>query len=213
MALLQEAEESENIAQSPDVHAVRMYREDVLFDRVRCSLHRCPHCGCQRKGKYYFRRHAVRSRTLSIVVGRLIHKVEASFIRWKCPICGCTFTDYPSFAIPFKHYSLPQMRERARRYVRDNRISYRKGVTTSAMPLYHANGKVMSADAGELEKEGEELSTMAHSTLYRWITTLGRRMSQGNGNTDSTCKPVSRISTRKYRKQARKRVLEACRNL
>jgi hypothetical protein len=223
-ALLQKLDEHDNIAQSPVVCAVRAYGEDVLHDRVQCSLRRCPRCGCKRKEKFFFRRHAIRYRFLFIVVGRMIYRIKVSLIRWKCPACECTFTDYPSFAIPHKRYSFSQMRERARQYILDNRVSYRKGVATSALPLFHANGNIACAGMSEQEKQSEEIHTMAHSTLYHWVTTLGcsKYNSQDascptgykNHNPEQPREPVAFvISPRKYRKRARKRVLEACRNL
>ena len=222
--MLRKFDEHDNIAQSPAVCALRAYGKDVLHDRVRCNLRRCPRCGCKRKGKFFFRRHAIRYRFLFIVVGRMIHRIKVSLIRWRCPACGCTFTDYPPFTIPYKRYSFSQMRERARRYVLDKRTSYRKGVTTSALPLFHANGCIACAETSEREKQSEEVHTMAHSTLYRWITTFGHSKynsqdiscSTGykNHNPERPREPIAFvISPRKYRKRTRKRVLEACRNL
>ena len=63
-----------------------------------------------------------------VLVGSYVCKVAALLARWRCPHCRRTFTDYPPFACPHKAYTLPQMTERAAKYVSNTATSYRKGV-------------------------------------------------------------------------------------
>jgi hypothetical protein len=117
------------------------------------------------------------------------------------------------------------MREHVYGYVVGSQVSYRQGVIAAGRPLFHADGQVATAEASEWEKENEAVLAMAHSTLYRWISTLG----SSNNLSQEALEPMgcselpprqqpqtqaaSAITPQKYRSQARKMVLEACRNL
>ena len=223
--MLKNSDEQDEIAHSPVVRIIEAYNKDVLHYRLRCSLNRCPRCGRNSEDEFTFRRHAVRYRHILVIVGAMVYKREMSLLRWRCPFCNCTFTDYPSFVIPNKHYTLLQMRDYVCWYVLRDQASYRRGVTASNMPLFHDDGQVATAEASEREKENEAVPAMAHSTLHRWITTLGSpnnfsqealeqikhnefRLRQLPQN-----RPTSFIAPRKYRSQARKKELEGCRNL
>ncbi len=188
-------------------------------------MRQCPCCGYESNSEFFFRRHALRHRYLLVIADGMIYRIQIFLPRWKCPSCNCTFTDYPPFVIPYKHYTLWQMREHAHRYVLSNQVNYRQEVTASGTPLFYADGQVATAEASEWEKENEAVPAMAHSTLYRWITTLGssNNLSQealehmGGSKLPPRQQPqtqdASAITPQKYRSQARKMVLEACRNL
>jgi hypothetical protein len=226
VALQQESAEHDEIARSPVVRIIEAYNKDILHYRSQCSLRRCPSCGRDSEGGIFFRRHAVRYRHILVIVGAMVYKREMSLLRWRCPFCNCTFTDYPSFVIPNKHYTLLQMRDYVCWYVLGDQASYRRGVIASNMPLFHDDGQVASAEASEREKENEAVPAMAHSTLHRWITTLGCSGNLSQEIIERTrghcelrpkrllqARSASAILPRKYRSQARKRVLEACRSL
>jgi hypothetical protein len=132
----------------------------------------------------------------------------ASYVtRWKCPLCGRTFTLYPPFALPFKRYVLGFIQARCARYVEDSARSYRSGVQEEGMPISYAD-----ADSGmELQP----------STLWRWVSSLGsmpatacaaldviKQKDPGTGifRTLGTL----RVAARKYRSEGRRRVLMGC---
>lgn len=221
----QESAEHDEITRSPVVRIIEAYNKDILHYRSQCSLRRCPSCGRDSEGGFFFRRHAVRYRRLFVIIGRMVYKRKMSLLRWRCPFCNCTFTDYPFFAIPNKHYTLLQMRDYVYRYISGGQASYRQGVMASDRPLFHADAQVATAESSEQEKENEAVPAMAHSTLHRWITTLGCSGNLSQEIIERTrghelrpkrllqARPASAILPRKYRSQARKRVLEACRGL
>jgi hypothetical protein len=113
-----------------------------------------------------------------VIIERLAYRVDVRLIRWRCPLCRKTFTDYPPFMLPYKHYALPDMRARAMRYVTNDSMSYRKGVTESSLPIFHADASVAGVGSSEAEKESEATPVLAHTTLYRWVTTLGKNAPQ-----------------------------------
>jgi hypothetical protein len=211
---------------SPVVQAIHTYRDDVLHGRVRPQLSQCPLCKCPAHARVFFRRHEARERTFLVVVRDLVHTVLCLITRWKCAQCKRTFTWYPPFALPHKRYVLPGILDRCRRYVEDEEASYRTGVQEQGRPVFHAppEGQEITADSSEAEKRKEEVRALAHSTLYRWVTTLGtlphtmRRawnlIQQQDPATPLVRELASfRVAATKHGTPARGRVLHACRSL
>ena len=159
---------------SPTTEAIRAYQTDTLREKLHCGQEHCPRCGAARGAEPFFRRHAVRDRSLRVIIERLAYRIEVRLIRWRCPLCRRTFTDYPPFMLPYKHYALPDMQARAARYVTNDDMSYRRGVRESTLPIFHADAPVAGVDSSEEEKDFEATPVLAHTTLYRWVTTLGR---------------------------------------
>lgn len=109
----------------------------------------------------------MRHRTFLIIDRRCVRSIPCVLVRWRCPTCGRTFTEYPPFAIPHKRYALAQVAPRALRYVEDDGISYRKGVLESALPVFHWPPDDHS------DSYTDDTRALAHSTLYRWVSALG----------------------------------------
>jgi len=139
----------------------------------RCSLSCCPHCGRAPESTLFFRRHALRHREFLVIEGRYVRAVEGLLARWRCPFCRRTFTEYPPFALPFKRYAVSQIAPRALEYVQDDGVSYRKGVLEKFMPIFHWFDPATEPDA----RAGDE-PVLAHTTLYRWVSTLGNGVSR-----------------------------------
>jgi hypothetical protein len=92
----------------------------------------------------------------------LIKAAYCSLVRFKCPGCGKTFTHYPDFAIPHKHYTQPTLTGFCARYLEADDITYQQAVM------------VDNSTPGYPEGDSTDTPTLAPSTLHRWITTLGR---------------------------------------
>ncbi|MBT8331416.1 MAG: hypothetical protein KJP06_03710 [Deltaproteobacteria bacterium] len=129
-------------------------------------------------------------------------------VRFKCPGCGKTFTNYPDFAIPHKHYTRPSITGFSARYLNCEDITYRQAVMVDgSVPGYPQND-----------------ATLAPSTIHRWITTLGRftqtcrtaliLLLQENP-VSSICRDLARIIVpqRKYKTNQRKKQLINCQQL
>ena len=170
----------------------------------RCSLSCCPHCGRAPEPTLFFRRHALRQRKFLVIQGRYVHGVEGLLARWRCPFCRRTFTEYPPFALPFKRYAVSQIAPRALDYVEEDGVSYRKAVLETFMPIFHWFDPVAEAHV----REGGE-PVLAHTTLYRWVSTLGN----GDCNTAPRERPREPFlpAAWKFLTPARRDVLLACR--
>jgi len=182
---------------------IQAHTEKVKTRQISCDLGACPRCG---EHPDFFNLHDVRERTFLVVVERLVRTILSLLPRWKCPLCGKTFTGYPPFAVRYKRYVRQTVMESGRRYVEEDRMTYREGVRKNDLPIFRD---------GEEEKIDDR--ALAPSTLHRWITSLGSLAetlraalellgSKGSG----IFRKVFPVSPRKYRTEGRKAILEDC---
>ena len=87
----------------------------------------------------------------------LVKSVFCTLVRFRCPDCGKTLTNYPDFAIPHKHYTRQTIENFSNVYIEDDPKTYETTVMT---------------DDGMPEYSNSNQSTLAASTIHRWITTL-----------------------------------------
>ena len=135
---------------------IKAYQQKVQKDKITPhNLPPCPRCSVDSN---FFKIHAYRERRFLIIVEMLIKAAFCSLIRFRCPGCGKTFTFYPDFAIPHKHYTRPTIMEFAANYLESDDITYQQAVMVdNSAPGY------AQSDA-----------TLAPSTIHPWITTLVR---------------------------------------
>ena len=148
-----------------------------------------------------------------MIVDQTIEKEKGLLLRWKCPGCNRTATDYPKFALPYKRYTLPTILAFSQAYVEEPRVSYRQLVDTCPLPYRLQPGS-------DTDREPE----LAHSSIHRWITTLGgycgivkeatSLMLQADPTT-ALCRDLAGllISPGKYLSPARKQILFTCLHL
>jgi transposase-like protein len=189
----------------PTLREIQDYTHDVEKKQVRCDLTYCPRCGKPAS----FKLHDRRKRTYLVLVNRLVKTIRSLLARWKCQRCRQSFTLYPPFALRQKRYLSEEILRRAERYVARDRESYRSAVKIDGMAVFH-------------EGSGEKIDerSLAHSTLYRWLGTLGSmaescRRALGLIREKAPGSEVFRrilpIAVWKYRSEARRRVLGDCR--
>jgi len=177
---------------------------------ITCATTICCHCGLDAvAAQTSFAFHGTRPRRFLVVVGSYVCKVAALLARWRCPHCHRTFTDYPPFACAHKAYTLPQMTERAAKYVSNTSTSYRRGVCWEHLPIFHFQGKWPADESAPLDCSDEEPSraTMAHASLFRWVTTLGGDAQRQASTAPDDFTPASH----KYTSERRRSILIACR--
>jgi hypothetical protein len=156
----------------------------------------------------FFKIHAYRERRFLILIEMLIKAAYCNLVRFKCPGCGKTFTHYPDFAIPHKHYTRPTITGFSARYIDSDDMTYQQAaMVDNSVPGYP-------------QSDG----TLAPSTIHRWITTLGCftqtcRISlilllQENP-ASSICRDLARLTVqkRKCKTDQRKKQLIGCRQL
>ncbi len=191
---------------------VESYANDVLRNKIRCDLPSCPVCYTPPTG---FTRHQARPRRFYILCDLLVQVVFCLVIRWRCPGCKKTFTQQPPFAFPRKRYVRETILHFTEFYLEEAASTYRKVVLEQGMPIFHAS---------TTSKESIDYRSLAHSTPYRWITTLGGfkeilRCAQDlivqNNPLSSVCRELAAIEVcpKKYVKAARKSILTRCRQI
>jgi len=168
----------------------------------------CPRCSEEGAA---FKRHDSRKRSFRFIVGYDVHVNKSLLVRWKCPICGDTFTDYPSFAMPHKRYVLTDMERLSAEYVEDERQTYRKAVCPQGIPI------------GYQEPDGRPVERfLAHSTPWRWISSLGSmkdtlsealHLIRQKDSTSTIFREVFPVAPHKYQSSQRKLILENARRL
>jgi len=169
------------------------------------NLPPCPRCNVE---SAFFKIHAYRERRFLIIIEMLIKAAYCSLVRFSCPGCGKTFTHYPDFAIPHKHYTRPTITGFSARYVDSDAMTYQQAaMVDNSVPGYP-------------QSDG----TLALSSIHRWITNLGRftqtcrtaliLLLQANP-ISSICRNLARLRVpqRKYKTDQRKKQLIGCRQL
>lgn len=145
-----------------------------------------------------------------MIVEQMVTTKKGLLLRWKCPGCKKTATDYPSFALPYKRYTLPTILAFSQAYVQNPSISYRRLVDHCPLPYE------LPPDA-DTDRE----PFMDHSVIHRWISTLGGYCRLVQNATDLMLQadpitPLCRdlaglsVSPRKYMSEARKQILLTC---
>ena len=188
---------------SATIEQIEEYSKNIRNNQVPCYLPPCPRCEVKSD---YFTRHEARQRKFYVLVEQLIRVVIGLLIRWKCPGCGKTFTGYPSFAVPYKRYTLPTIQAFSHRYTEDDKMSYRK--------------VMLGTHIGYSDKE----NIMAHTTVHRWITRLGcfneiirkgQELILESNPSSTLCRDLSALSipSKKYRSIERKSLLVRCRQI
>ena len=185
---------------------IKAYQLKVQKDKITPhNLPPCPRCSVDSS---FFKIHAYRERRFLIIVEMLIKAAFCSLIRFRCPGCGKSFTSYPDFAIPHKHYTRQSLMGFAANYLESDDMTYQQAVMVdNSAPGYPQSD-----------------STLAPSTIHRWITTLGRLTNTcrtalllllQENPVSSICRDLARIiiPQRKFKTNRRKKQLIGYRQL
>lgn len=200
------------MSSSPTRAEIENYGDDVLRNKIRCQLPPCPFCNTQ---PTLFTRHQARPRRFRILCDLLVHVVLCLVIRWKCPGCKKTFTQQPPFALRCKRFTRETILEFSGSYLEEEASSYRKTVLEEGAQIFYAT------TTGE---DSVDDRSLAHSTPYRWIGSLGGfkeilrcalDLVLQKNPASTVCRDfaVLKISPGKYVKAAREGVLKHCRQL
>jgi hypothetical protein len=99
------------------------------------------------------------------------------------------------------------MTERAAKYVSNMSTSYRMGVCSANLPIFYEESPTdESAPLGRMDAESSN-TTMAHTSLFRWVTTLGGGEQRQSDTVSADYTPASH----KYTSEQRRTILIACR--
>ena len=192
---------------------IDQYSNDVLRNKIRCDLPACPVC---QTSADLFTRHQIRLRGFYVVCDMLVQMVSCFVIRWRCAGCRKSFTQQPPFALPRKRYVRESILNFTGAYLEDESATYRKVVVDDeGMSIFHP-----------LTSEGEKTryKNLAHSTPYRWISTLGgfrqilhcaQDLILQKEPASTVCRDLAalEVSARKYVKAGRESILKRCRQI
>lgn len=165
---------------------IKNYTSSIEGGHFNMPTHDCRIC--HGKAEHYIL-HECRKRQLRVVHKDIIKVIMTFLLRWKCPLCQCTFTDYPPFIIPHKRFALFDMCQLSQKYLESETTSYRSTVKQGLSDIGY-----IDAATGLCER------FLSHSTIYRFIGYIAKLCPSFY---------VSRfsISSRKYRSVARKSIL------
>jgi hypothetical protein len=195
------------VAPVPD--EIQRHTDSVLSRNDACPFTDCPVCHQRPAG---FSRHDVRRRSLLCVIEGIVSKLVTFLVRWLCPLCSRTFTVYPRFMLRYKRYVADTVLDKSTTYVGDHAASYRGTIKEGPLPIAY------DATAGSPD-DGRQL---AHSTLHRWLTTLGglrETLRNAFAALKAACpgtnvfRVVPVIAPRKYRSQPRRLRLQTAATL
>lgn len=186
---------------------IKQYSEQVRRSQNPCHLQFCPLCKVTPE---HFKRHDKRQRKFLVIVEQFVHVVIGLLTCWKCPGCGTCFTEYPPFALPYKRYTLPTICAFSQRYVENDSMTYRKLIQQNPI------GPAPICNPQECQ--------LAHTTVHRWISTLGQfdtinRKTQDlilqADPTSTVCRDLAglTVAPRKHTSEWRKTLLLGCRRL
>jgi len=201
------SKDKSNFLQTAAAEQIQRHTNLVRQGLDPCILPPCPRCGITPN---FFKRHEKRRRKFNIIFEQFVKMVLGLLSRWKCPGCNKTATSYPGFVIPYKRYTLPTIQSFSLFYVQNPAPGMRQLV--AAWPLVYE----MSP-----ESDSNREPTMEHSTIHRWISTMGSysRLLQSATDLIIQADPTTRlhrdlaglnISPGKYKSTSRKRILLTC---
>jgi transposase-like protein len=188
------------------VEDIKAYQEKVEKDKITPdNLPPCPRCNVE---SLFFKIHAYRERRFLLIIDMIIKAAYCSLVRYKCPGCGKTFTDYPDFAVPRKHYTRKSLMGFSANYLESDDMTYRQAVM------------VDNSAPGYPQSE----STLSPSTIHRWIKTLGSfirtcrkalTLVLQENPVLSICRDLALLTVpkRKYKTNTRRKHLINCRQL
>jgi transposase-like protein len=138
---------------SATLETIKAYQQQLEKNEIKPdNLPPCPRCLVK---SAFFKEHAYRDRKFLVIIDSWVKTVLSALLRFKCPGCGKTFTNYPDFALPHKHYTR-QITHLSRSYVQNPEATYQKAImVNNSAPGYP-----------------DDQQTLAPSTIHRFITTL-----------------------------------------
>ncbi len=183
---------------------ITAYQEKVQKNKITpFNLPSCRRCNVD---SAFFKLHAYRERRFLIIIKMFIQTVFFPLLRFKCPGCGKTYTYYPDFAIPHKHYTRQTIMNFSEAYVKSEHTTYEKSTMV------------------DLDAPGypDDSRTLSGSTIHRWITTVSGFSETARKALDlvlqespssAICRTLAglTIPKRKYRTVNRKNRLLSCR--
>lgn len=139
---------------SETIEDIKAYQQKIEKNEITSeNLPSCSRCKLESK---FFKIHAYRERRFLIIVDLIVQALFCALVRFKCTDCGKTFSYYPDFAVPHKHYTRQTIENFINSYFEDDHKTYKEATTIDmAIP--------------ERQDCGQHLSP---TTIHRWVATV-----------------------------------------
>lgn len=146
---------------------IKAYKEAVLAGEVKCASAECPECEL---APDEFKVHERRRRWFYVIVGAFVERLVSMLVRWECPLCGRTFTQYPPFALPYKRYVRQTVETLSEKYVCEESCTYEESVKVNSQGI----GYLPAGRHGGSQQLGViDERQLAPSSVWRWLSFLG----------------------------------------
>ncbi len=168
---------------------IQKYTDSITEGSFRMPTGYCRNC--LRKPVSY-KLHECRKRYFRFVVEDIVKVLISFLLRWKCPICKSTFTDYPPFIIPYKRFILADISRFSQAYLENEKVSYRDTIRHNGSDIGYENNSTGFCDR-----------FLSHSTVWRFIIYMNKIHPASKDDVI----PNYSICSTKYRSPKRKTIL------
>jgi hypothetical protein len=156
-----------------------------------------PECVCKKCGEKpeEYKLHECRKRQVRFSVGALVEILMTFLPRWKCSLCGATFTQYPPFIAPCKLFALAEIVRLSRKYLEDENATYADAVVEDGDEI------------GYPDRRGLCDSFVSRSTVWRFVQYLASLRLEETEPSMNDGLRTPRLPARKYRSEKRRQIL------
>ncbi len=171
---------------------INEYTKSIVDGDFPCPETNCKHC---HKKPEKYEPHDCRKRKLRYVAKDLVKVVTTLLLRWKCPNCGVTFTQYPLFILPHKRFVLTDIVQFAEKYLTSEDSNYADVVKTDGSGI------------GYLDENDLCDSFLSPSSVWRFLKYLVCIYESNRGIFREKYGKLKPIPSSKFRSKQRKKLL------
>ena len=188
------------------IEKIEAHEKEVQARKLPKDLEVCPKCSERSRS---FKLHERRPRLFLVIVDFLVKEIWSILGRWECPLCHCTSTYYPDYAIPYKRYTKDTILELSKKYVEEKDSTY-ESVVQNDMDTIVYDSKINSS---------KYESHLRGSTVWWWLSYIGSMqlliseafsLIRKKDLSSKVFREIQPINPKKYRSKKRKNLLQRC---
>ncbi len=174
------------------LETINKYTESIVDGDYHPPATNCIHCH-KKPEKYKLQDR--RKRKLRFVAKDVVKVVITLLLRWKCPKCGATFTQYPPFILPHKRFVLTDI------------VQFGEQFLTSEDSSYEDVAKTDGTNICYLDENGLCESFFSPSSVWRFLEYLASIYESNRELFRKKHEKTQPVLSSKYRSNRRKNVL------
>jgi len=188
------------------IEKIEAHEKEVQARKLPKNFEVCPKCDCYSRS---FKLHESRARLFLVIVDLLVKEVWSILGRWECPLCHCTSTYYPDYAIPYKRYTKDTILELSKKYVEEKDSTYESVVQNDTDTIVY--------DSKNNSSKYE--SRLRGTTVWWWLSYIGSMqilineafsLIRQKDPSSKVFREIQPVNPRKYRSNKRKNLLQRC---